>query len=268
MSNFSDDDDDEPIALSGGALAALQEFLKEKEAAEERFQALKQAAEEKAAAVAAANAAHEADAARLLALKAVAIPADLAKTIDISDFKEDWQLSQFWYNTATRDAFSNEAIAHTSDGGRIGCVSSPSAFVTLKRMDPANRDLFVFEFDKRFDIYGREFVFYDFNHPTSLDEFAGSRPLKGTFDFLIVDPPFLSDECWTKTAQTVKWLIKPDTGKILVNTGQVMGPRVCSMLGCTLTSFLPMHQNGLSNEFRTYVNYKSMAFPALSSTKK
>eukprot|EP00842_Homolaphlyctis_polyrhiza_P003201 jgi/Hompol1/3882/HPOL_006838-RA len=54
-------------------MAALQAFLKEKSEAEQKFNALKEAAHK------------EADAA-----------AELARKVDMVDFKEDWQLSQFW----------------------------------------------------------------------------------------------------------------------------------------------------------------------------
>ncbi|KAL2918325.1 Protein-lysine N-methyltransferase efm5 [Polyrhizophydium stewartii] len=233
------DPDDDDLQLSASTLAALQEFIKEKTDAEAKFQALKEAAH------------READAA-----------AELARKVDMVDFKEDWQLSQFWYSDSTRDKLAAEALRHTPPGGRVGCVSSPSAYVTLKRTSPASllegRELFVFEFDRRFDVYGNEFVFYDYSSPTDLDEQEGRRPLRATFDFLIIDPPFLSDECWTKTAQTARWLGKPDC-KFLVCTGQVMGPKVCAELGCVQTTFLPEHQNGLKNEFRSYINYESEA---------
>lgn len=49
------------------------------------------------------------------------------------------------------------------------------------------------EFDKRFEVFKNEFVFYDFENPIRLP-----AELKGTFDCVIVDPPFLSEDCQTK----------------------------------------------------------------------
>jgi hypothetical protein len=61
------DSDDEPLTLSGDALAALQSFLAEKEEAERKFEELKAKAE-----------------------------ADFEVKVDIDVFEEDYQLSQFW----------------------------------------------------------------------------------------------------------------------------------------------------------------------------
>jgi hypothetical protein len=69
----------------------------------------------------------------------------------------------------------------------------------------------LFEFDKRFGIYGEDFIFYDYNKPLDIPcHFAGN------FDVVVVDPPFLSEECLTKTAATVKFLGKH---KIILCTG-------------------------------------------------
>jgi hypothetical protein len=201
------------LELSENALRALHEFLQEKEVQEKRFEELKQKAE---------------------------------KDFTMNDFKEDWQLSQFWYSPKTCEILAQEAIQNTTKGQSIGCLSSPSAFLALRKIGP-ERTLYVFEFDKRFNVF-EEFVFYDFNEPLELPEMQ--------LDYMIVDPPFLSNECWTKTAQSVKKLIKPG-GKILVCTGMVMKDLIEAELDCKPTGFEPRHQNGLSNEFGSFVNYSS-----------
>ncbi len=58
-------------------------------------------------------------------------------------------------------------------------------------------------------------MFYDFNKPSEVDE-----ELKGTFDFILIDPPFITREVWSKYAETAKLLVQRDeedkvTGKIL-----------------------------------------------------
>ena len=213
---------DDELALSSHALQALQEFLQEKTIQEERFKQLKDQAE--------------------------------VVHLEMTDFKEDWQLSQFWYDEETRKQLALEAIEQTFLDAFIGCISAPSAYLGLKKLETAQRSLFVFEFDKRFDVFGQEFVFYDFNAPLAFDD-----DLLGAFDFLVVDPPFLSDECWSKTSQTVKALLKPG-GKILICTGQIMTEKVGKELNCALTDFEPKHQNGLANEFKCFINYPSSRF--------
>ena len=121
---------------------------------------------------------------------------------------------------------------------------------------PTQSNHFLFEFDTRFDVYGRQFIHYDYSHPL---EFRLSQELKSSVDLIVVDPPFLSEECLTKTLETVRFLLK-DGGKVVLCTGAVMEP-IAAKDGLKMTTFFPGHQNGLSNDFRCYVNYKSERFP-------
>ncbi|KAJ3283928.1 hypothetical protein HDU79_008648 [Rhizoclosmatium sp. JEL0117] len=228
------DSDDDVIALPADTLALLQGFLNEKAEAEKRFEALKETAHQ------AADAAAE------------------RRKIEVTmeDFKEDWQLSQFWYSDETAQHLANYSIAVTPEGGALGCVSSPTVFVEMMKSDslPKTLNPYVFEFDKRFAVFGSSFVFYDYNQPTDLDV-----SLHRNFDTLVVDPPFLSDECWTKTSETVRWLAKEGC-KIIVCTGLVMREKIARELGCKLCAFEPKHKGGLSNEFGCYTNFESEGF--------
>ena len=75
------------------------------------------------------------------------------------------------------------------------------------------------EYDQRFarmDFACHRFTFYDFNKPLE----GLSESWEKQFDFILVDPPFLSGECFEKVAETVKFLAKPK-GKILLCTGEL-----------------------------------------------
>ena len=61
----------------------------------------------------------------------------------------------------------------------------------------------LFEFDQRFAVYGEDFELYDYKSPLPV-----ARELREKFDVVVMDPPFLSEECITKTAVTVKFLAK------------------------------------------------------------
>lgn len=110
----------------------------------------------------------------------------------------------------------------------MALVSCPSLYTKFKEKSGSNesklssqfsieqycRYLFlvkVFEFDKRFSQFGDDFIFYDYNFPLNVPE-----NFKQYFDLVIADPPFLSDECLTKTAETIKYLSKD---KIILCTG-------------------------------------------------
>ena len=68
------------------------------------------------------------------------------------------------------------------------------------------------EYDKRFSKYGSSFIFYNYNDPLNLP----STIKEINFDIVVADPPFLSEECLTKVANTIKLITKK---KILLCTG-------------------------------------------------
>lgn len=99
---------------------------------------------------------------------------------------------------------------------RIACVSAPSVYQKLKQgvVDGSDRvSAVVLEYDRRFATYGDDFIFYDYNEPLSLA--AGAAPQ--SFDVVLADPPYLSEECLSKVAKTIKYLSK---GKVLLCTGE------------------------------------------------
>ena len=111
------------------------------------------------------------------------------------------------------------------------------------------------EFDRRFDVFKEDFVFYDYRQP--LDPIVQERLKPHSFDLVLVDPPFLSRECFEETSRTVRELLVPG-GKVLVCSGAVMKDTVAELFGALPTSFYPRHRgNRLSNEFLCYANYKA-----------
>jgi aspartokinase len=79
---------------------------------------------------------------------------------------------------------------------------------------------------------------------------------------MICDPPFLSEDCQTKAALTVRWLSKPmdDQYKLIVCTGERMEnlitTKLYKSLGVKTTDYEPVHAKGLSNEFYCYANFE------------
>lgn len=212
---MSDSDDDVPT-LSAHTLAALQEFLSET----------------------GSGPAHSATPSDQFAVGAV---------------EEDWRMSQFWYSDETATRLAEEVIREAGEGGRIACVSAPSVYQKLKQgvVDGSDRvSSVVLEYDRRFATYGVDFVFYDYNEPLSFPASVAPQ----SFDIVLADPPYLSEECLGKVAQTVKYLSK---GKVLLCTGAIMESVAKDLLDVKKCSFLPQHKRNLSNEFRCFVNYPS-----------
>lgn len=96
--------------------------------------------------------------------------------------------------------------------GRIACVSAPSVYQKLKELDSKDISACILEYDQRFSVYGTDYIFYDYNNPLNLPKNITAH----SFDIVIADPPYLSEECIRKTSETIKYLTK---GKILLCTG-------------------------------------------------
>jgi len=73
------------------------------------------------------------------------------------------------------------------------------------------------EYDQRFHIYGADFIRYDYRHPLDLPDSL----THGTAKVVLVDPPFLSEECFSKSAETVRRLAAPGA-RIVACTGTLM----------------------------------------------
>ncbi|XP_012902259.1 EEF1A lysine methyltransferase 1 isoform X2 [Mustela putorius furo] len=207
---MSDSDDEDIPQLSSHALAALQEFYAEQK--------------------------QQSDPGR-------------DDKYNIGIIEENW-LSQFWYSQDTALRLATEAVAAAGERGRIACVSAPSVYQKLRSLHREDISVYIFEYDKRFAIYGEEYIFYDYNNPLDLPEKIATH----SFDIVIADPPYLSKECLRKTSETIKYLTQ---GKILLCTGAVMEEEAAKLLGVKMCKFIPKHTRTLGNEFRCYVNYDS-----------
>lgn len=179
-------------------------------------------------------------------------------------FKEDWNLSQFWYDDATATTLANALLENVDEHQqvRIALVSAPTVYHRLRKLTKARKNvqLYLLEHDDRFRVFGKEYIFYDFNSPLHnladpLSSQEDVKSLKGTIDRILVDPPFLSEECHTKTALTARWLLHQDSPlrRLVVCTGKKVEPILPKIYpGIKCTTFRPGHRGGLSNEFRCY----------------
>ncbi|KAF7414485.1 hypothetical protein HZH68_002974 [Vespula germanica] len=165
--------------------------------------------------------------------------------LDVS-FEEDWQLSQFWYDENTTNTIVKGAINSTPIDGKIALISCPTLYTQLKRTC-GERQVILLEYDPRFKVFGSDFILYDYKFPLNVP-----RDLYNIFDLVIADPPFLSDECLTKMAVTIKLLSK---NKIVLCTGAIMMNLVERLLNAKKCNFIPIHKNNLANEFYCYSNF-------------
>ena len=81
--------------------------------------------------------------------------------------------------------------------------------------------------------------------------------LRGKVDRILADPPFLSDECLTRTAMTVRTLLKKDIGRTMVCTGRKMEDLVPKLFPrVRKVEFEPKHKGGLANAFGCFMDWE------------
>ncbi|XP_077539316.1 EEF1A lysine methyltransferase 1 isoform X2 [Haemaphysalis longicornis] len=160
--------------------------------------------------------------------------------------EEDWQLSQFWYSDETAVALAKEVMRAAGTDGAIACISCPTLYAKLRELGCAN-ELKLLEYDRRFECYGEDFLYYDYNAPLQIPS-----DWQGRFTVVVLDPPFLSEECLSKTSETVKFLQPTFT---ILCTGAVMESLAEQLLGLQPCKFKPTHTRKLGNEFKCFANY-------------
>ncbi|WVZ60560.1 hypothetical protein U9M48_010566 [Paspalum notatum var. saurae] len=168
---------------------------------------------------------------------------------------EDWRLSQFWYDERTARALSEEVVRLVSPSGSgsaagaVACIACPTLYAYLKKADPGVPAQLL-EYDERFGQYGGDFTFYDYNRPEELPP-----SMKHAYRVVVADPPYLSQECLEKVAETVSFLAQPEGSFLLLLTGEVQKDRALELLNVRPCGFKPQHSNKLGNEFRLFTNY-------------
>ncbi|SCV00437.1 LANO_0F06876g1_1 [Lachancea nothofagi CBS 11611] len=235
---MSESESEIELSLSAHALAALQEFKNEEEERENRFKQLYDEAQRKS---------------------------ELQKGMDL--FKEDWQLSQFWYSDETADIYADAMLEGADENTVIVIISAPSVFAAISKRTASTlptKHIHLFEYDTRFEVLAgsEHYHYYDYNEPLTFPD-----SLKGKVDRLVIDPPFLNEDCQSKFSITAKALQNPNkraktaSGNFQHRTICSTGERMAGVLSelypdCKLTDYYPNHAKGLSNEFRCYANFE------------
>lgn len=92
-------------------------------------------------------------------------------------------------------------------------------------------------------------MFYDFNKPKDIP-----GELANSFDFILIDPPFITEEVWSKYAETIKYIQKEDA-KILCCSIKENDKMLHSLIQVTPQVFKPSIPH-LIYQYNFYSNYE------------
>jgi len=162
----------------------------------------------------------------------------------VSTTLECADLNQYWFSPKTIGTFVQEI---EDCKGCAALVSSPSVYFSLST-EIRERSK-VLDYDRQWEA-NPGFVFYDFNSPLSIPD-----DLHGIFDFILIDPPFITREVWEKYASTAKLLAKPES-RILCTTIAENTDMMFELLGLRPVLYRPSIPT-LVYQYSIYVNYYS-----------
>jgi len=105
------------------------------------------------------------------------------------------------------------------------------------------------DFDRQWERHPG-FVFYDFNQPEELPP-----QLRAAFDFILIDPPFITREVWEKYATTAGFLAR-DGARLVCTTIAENQALMVELLGVRPVLFRPSIPS-LVYQYSVYTNYAS-----------
>ncbi|EAR83940.1 N-6 adenine-specific DNA methyltransferase (macronuclear) [Tetrahymena thermophila SB210] len=128
---------------------------------------------------------------------------DAAKKVNkfIMKNPENADFNQYWYSPKTIEILVNQVLKH---GKNCAFLSTPSIFYSINDAQFL-KQCYVFEFDKKFEKNNPNFVFFDFHKPEDIP-----AQFHNFFDFIVIDPPFITRDVWEKYANAAKIIGKKD----------------------------------------------------------
>uniref|UniRef100_A0A061R709 N6-adenine methyltransferase n=1 Tax=Tetraselmis sp. GSL018 TaxID=582737 RepID=A0A061R709_9CHLO len=157
--------------------------------------------------------------------------------------------NQYWYSTRTISAIADE-VAEVAT--KAAFVSTPSIYFSLKPHTAIQENSWLLDLDSQWAEEPRYFA-YDFNSPSVIPD-----ECRGSFDCVVLDPPFITEDVWQKYATTARILLK-DEGKIILTTIAENRDLLADLLDVHPQMFKPSIPN-LIYQYDLFTNYHSSRF--------
>uniref|UniRef100_A0A7S2MJD6 Protein-lysine N-methyltransferase n=1 Tax=Helicotheca tamesis TaxID=374047 RepID=A0A7S2MJD6_9STRA len=169
---------------------------------------------------------------------------------------EDSHLNQYWYSKSTIQNLCQAVIEglESNNMKKAAFLSTPSLYFSLP--PEIKENCVLLDYDKTWSS-DPGFVFYDYNDPKNL-----SSALCRSFDMVVIDPPFIAEEVWSKYTETATFLLKGDPKEsssaslVIGTTVQENAPFMEKLLGVKPAKFLPSIPN-LVYQYSVFTNFTS-----------
>jgi hypothetical protein len=117
------------------------------------------------------------------------------KFLKIFNEKED--INQYWFSEQTINFIIQQIEKQTNTNSKIAFVSCPSIFFSCS--PEIQEKSILFDYDERFPKRHKNAVKFDFNDFSNISEEFHHK-----FDFIVIDPPFITEKVWTLYAEFAK----------------------------------------------------------------
>ena len=137
------------------------------------------------------------------------------KFLKVYSEKEDF--NQYWFSENTIDFIVKQI---EKNGKKVAFVSTPSVFFSVN--EELQKNSILFDYDENFSKKCKNFVKFDYR------DYEGIKDFDNYFDFILVDPPYINEEAWTKYSNFIRKIgktTKDIDGNVLIE---------CKILTCSI----------------------------------
>ena len=159
---------------------------------------------------------------------------------------ENENYNQYWYSEKSIQFIVNQIQKHESK--KIGLIATPSIFFSLPKEIQDNS--YLFDIDDTLISKHKNGKKYDFNWTNYDEKFSD---LKNSFDFIVIDPPFITEDAWAKFASFAKYLANNNC-KILVSSIAENDGNLKKLLNLDIKAFKPSIPH-LVYQYNFFANY-------------
>lgn len=152
-------------------------------------------------------------------------------------FTEKEDINQYWFSEETINFIKNQVEKHTKDSeSNIAFVSCPSIFFSCSQ--EIQEKSILFDYDDRFPKRHKNAVKFDFNDFSNI-----STDYHHKFDFIVIDPPFITEKVWTSYAEFAKLISMSDSSNSLIQS---------KIIACSIAENKEMLNKLLNFEIKKY----------------